>query len=324
MRALQQVDAYLQSINQRFRLFRISRGSAAVAIFALLLTLVLVSIGDHYRFAAGLITPLRFCLIAGITSVVIFGLILPLLKVSRVKTARLAEDRYKEFGDRLLTLSERKDTSNPFNELIAEDALKVAYTHPPSEFVPAFWFIGSASAALLAVAVLMWLIHSGPGAWGYGASLLWTNSARAAAPLYDITVTPGNTSVRRRTDQLISAQLVGFASNSVVLHAKYAGALKWEQIPMQSQVSADGFQFLFTALSDSLEYYVEAAGSKSKHFTLTVKDLPAVKHLRVTVHFPAAIGLPDSVEDPGGDIRAVQGSARLKFEFLPTSRYRTA
>jgi hypothetical protein len=61
-------------------------------------------------------------------------------------------------------------------------------------------------------------------------------------------------------------------------------------------------------LSDSLEYFVEAGGSQSKHFTLAVKDLPAVKHLRVAIHFPAPVGLPDSIEDPGGDIRALEGS----------------
>ena len=228
--------------------------------------------------------------------------------MNRRNTAKLAEARAPEFGERLLTLTERHDPDNPFTELVAEDALQVAHSHLSEHFVPSSWLLGSLAGALLAFIALVWLIAAAPGYWGYGASLLWTNAARATAPLYDISVAPGNSTVRRRTDQMIFAQLKGFSAPNVVLHAKYHDALKWEQIPMQAQPSVNGYQILFAGLSDSLEYFVEAGGSQSKHFTLAVKDLPNVKRLRVAVHFPPAIGLQDSVEDPGGDIRAVEGS----------------
>jgi hypothetical protein len=99
-----------------------------------------------------------------------------------------------------------------------------------------------------------------------------------------------------------------FSVPTVILHAKYGGALKWEEIPMQSQPSGNGFQLLFAGLSDSLEYWVQAGDAQSKHFTIAVKDLPAVKRVRVALHYPGGIGLRDIVEDPGGDIRAVAGS----------------
>jgi hypothetical protein len=314
MTALHQMEAYLANLAQRLRFFGTSRGLASAALTALLLTLILTWIGNQYRFAAGVVWPLRLCLFAGIACVLVFALALPLLRINKRQTARLAETKVNEFGERLLTLSERRDSDNPFNELIAEDALRVAEAHPAHEFVPSSWLLASIGAGVVAASVLLWLIAAAPGYWGYGASLLWTNSARAAAPLYDISVAPGNATVRRRTDQVISAQLKGFSASNVVLHAKYHDALKWEQIPMQAQPSSNGYQILFAGLSDSLEYYVEAAGSQSKHFTLAVKDLPAVKRLRVAIHFPPAIGLPDSVDDPGGDIRAVQGSnAEIKI-----------
>jgi hypothetical protein len=302
------MEAYLSRLDQRLRLFGTARGLAASAFAALALTLILTWIGNEYRFAAGLILPLRLCLFAGIACVIVFALAMPLTRMNRRNAARLAEKQVNEFGERLLTLEERRNTDNPFNELIAEDALTVARAHPPEHFVPNGWMAGAISGGAVAVVALVWLITSAPGYWGYGASLLWTNSARDTGPLYDISVAPGNATVRRRTDQIISAHLKGFTSANVMLHAKYRDGLKWEQIPMQAQPSANGYQLLFAGLSDSLEYFVEAGGSQSKHFTLAVKDLPAVKRLRVDVHFPAAVGLPDTVQDPGGDIRALEGS----------------
>jgi hypothetical protein len=308
MTALQHLEAYLATLDRRLRLFAAWRGLAASAVCALFLTLLLAYIGNRYRFASGILLPFRIVLFAGIACTVVFALARPLFRINRRRTARLAESRANDFGESLLTLTERGDPANPFTELIAEDALRTAESHPPEQFVPSPWLAGSVAAAVAAVIALVWLITAAPGYWGYGASLLWTRAPRALAPLYDIAVTPGNATVRRRTDQIISAQLKGFSAPDVILHAKYHDALKWNALPMQTQPSGNGYQLLFAGLSDSLEYYVEAAGSQSKHFTIAVKDLPAIKHLRVAIHFPAAVGLPDSVQDPGGDIRALEGS----------------
>src|SRR5262249_39327004 len=46
----------------------------------------------------------------------------------------------------------------------------------------------------------------------------------------------------------------------------------------------------------------------SDTFKLNVVDLPGVKKIRVTYHFPSWLGLKDEVEDPGGDLRAVEGT----------------
>ena len=308
MTALQHLESYLAKLDGRLRLFAASRGLAASTLCALFLTLVLAIIGNHYRFASGIILPLRVLLFFGIAFVLVFALARPLLRINRRRTARMAESRAPEFGERLLTLTERPDPANPFTELIAEDAMQVAALNPPERFVPSPWLLGSLAATVVSIAVLVWLITAAPGYLGYGASLLWTSTPRASAPLYEIAVTPGNATVRRRTDQMIAAQLKGFSASTVILHARYKDALKWNELPMQTQPAGSGYQLLFAGLSDSLEYYIEADGSKSKRFTINVKDLPAVKRLRVDVHFPKAIGLSDSVQDPGGDIRAVQGS----------------
>ncbi len=37
-------------------------------------------------------------------------------------------------------------------------------------------------------------------------------------------------------------------------------------------------------------------------------DLPSVKKIAVTYHYPAWTGLKNATEDPGGDLRAVEGT----------------
>jgi hypothetical protein len=309
MTALQEFEKYLQALEQRFRLTVTSRGVAASIGCALVLTVFLSWFANLHKFAENIILPARILLFAAIAFTITFALAIPVARLTRRRISGIAESRIPEFRERLITLTERADPANPFHELLAEDTMRVAREHAATPIVSTGVLYGSAAAALVALSVLCWLIAAGPGYLGYGASLLWTGSGRPGSkPLYDIAVRPGNATVRRKADQMISAQLIGFSSSHVVLHAKYQNSLKWEEIPMQGQRDGNGYQFLFAGLSDSLDYYVQAGDAQSKQFTVRVKDLPHVEHLRVGIHFPAGLGLKDAVQDPGGDIRAVEGS----------------
>jgi len=309
MTALEQLNAYLRRLELRLRLFAASRGVALVASLALALTTLLVWIGNRWQFAGRVVLPLRILLFLSLAAAVSFLLAIPLLKLNRRRIVRLAEHRIPDFGERLLTIAERPDPANPFSELVAEDALRVAREHQPEQFTPTRFLFGFFGSAAVAGAILLWLISAGPGYWGYGASLLWTGSASAASrPLYDIAVQPGNKTIRRASDQAITAQLIGFSARKVTLHAKYGSALKWEAIPMSPKPDGNAYRFLFAGLSDPVEYYVEADSARSRHYLLAVKDLPAVKRVRVALHFPPSLGLKDVIQDPGGDVRAVEGS----------------
>jgi hypothetical protein len=77
---------------------------------------------------------------------------------------------------------------------------------------------------------------------------------------------------------------------------------------MQPTPGASTYEFLFSSLTDNVEYYIEAGAVQSKHYNLRIVDLPGIKKIRVTYHYPAWSGLKDSVEDPGGDLRAVEGT----------------
>ncbi len=128
------------------------------------------------------------------------------------------------------------------------------------------------------------------------------------APLYEIRVTPGDAAVRRNSDQLVTAQVMGLETNKVNLFARYQSASKWEPVAMQPVEGGQGFQFLFAGLPENVEYYVAAGPVSSKHFKFRVVDLPAVKQIQVTYHYPKWTGLQQVSEEHSGDLRALEGT----------------
>jgi hypothetical protein len=309
MTALEQLNRYLRDLEQRLRLFTAARGLAITVALALVLTIVLAVICNRFQFAQGIVLPLRLLLYAAVAVAVSFGLALPLMKLTRKRATQMAEQSIPGFGERLLTASERVDTNNPFSELIAEDALRVAGEHSLDQVRSKRWMLGFAGMGALAAAILIWLVSAGPGYLGYGASLLWTGTANVKQrPLYEVVVSPGNKTIRRKSDQAIEAELIGFSARRVTVHARYGKSDVWQEAGMEVAQRGDKYRFLFPAIADNVEYFVQADGARSKQFKISVKDLPVVKRVRVLTHFPSALGLKDVNEDPGGDIRAVEGS----------------
>ena len=309
MTALEQLNRYLRRVEFRLRLFAASRGFALLAGTSLLLTLLLVWISNRFQFAQGVVMPLRILLFLAVAAVISFALAIPLSKLTRKRVTSIAERDIPGFGERLLTAVEKPDSTNPFTELVAEEALGIAQANPPESLKASGWLWGLLGGGAVAAGILVWLIAAGPGFWGYGASLLWTGSANhSKRPLYDIAVQPGNRTIRRKSDQAITARLEGFSADKVVVHARRAGGLKWEEAVMEPAAGSSTYRFLFANVSDPMEYYVRAGASESKHFRIAVKDLPAVKRVKVRLHYPSALGLQDVSEDPGGDIRTVIGS----------------
>ncbi len=309
MTSLNELNGYLRRWKTRLRLFAAARGIAIFGATACLLTVLLVWIGNRFQFAEHIVLPLRILLFLGMATALLLALAVPLLKINKRWVTRLAERRMPGFEQRLLTVTEHSDPTNPFTELLAEDALRVVHDSSLRPFAPIGWLSAFIACAVVCIGVVVWLVASAPGYWGYGASLLWTGKGLAGMrPLYEIVVQPGNKTVRRRSDQIVTAELMNFSAPEVMLHAKYRGALQWEQTPMQAEPNGNGYQFLFAGLSDGVEYYIEAGKSQSKHYHLGVKDLPVVKHMRVALHFPAGLQLQDVVNENTGDVRAVQGS----------------
>jgi len=311
MKPLDRLSEYLGAIERRLRLLALTRGAAVTAAAALGLTVVAVLVANKFAFSNPSVIGARVFLFLGLAFALGAALIVPVIRLNRRHAARKAERRYPQFEERLLTFTERVEQApnDPFLELLAADTLSVAQQAQPKDVARTSWIFSFSSAAIAAFLLLLWLGISGPGYLGYGTSLLWGGLPKGdMKPFYAVKVDPGNKTVRKRSDQLITATLVGFTAPKVRFFGRYTSASKWDQAEMATQPGGNAYQFLIAGVPESLEYYVEAGGVRSPSYKLNVVDLPSVKNIRVTYHFPSWTGMKDEVEDPGGDLRAVEGT----------------
>jgi len=311
MRPLDRLSDYLGAVERRLRLMTVTRGLAATAGAALIFTLVAVLLANSFAFSRPSVTGARLLLFFGVAFAIGLALVQPLIRLNRRRAAREAETTYPQFEERLLTLSEKmeQNASDPFLNLLADDTLAVAEDAEPKRVAKTSWLFSFSSAAVVSTLVLLWLGLYGPGFLGYGTSLLWGGLPKGGAkPFYDIEVQPGDHTVKKRSSETITARLHGFTAPKVRLFGKYASSSQWEPVEMRTQAGGAAYEFVIPGLLESLDYYVDAGGVRSKTFKLTVMDLPSVKNMVTTYHYPAWTGLPDFVENPGGDLRAVEGT----------------
>ena len=307
-----ELNSYIARLQQRLRLDAWLRGIAIFTGTALVVTLALVLLLNHFAFPSHGVTGARAGLLAALAAAATLGIAFPLLRVTRARAVREAEAAHSDFQQRLTTFHEREqDGSDPFLELLAADTLSQTQDAAPSSLVPDNRLFALSGAGLACLAVLVWMIAAGPGYLGYGASLLWTGAKRNAPPLYSIAVTPGDVAVRRNSDQLITAHVIGMRPEKVQLFAHYQSASVWEPVAMQMQPDAGGaaaYQFVFAGLPENVEYYVAAGPLVSPHYKVRVVDLPTVQAIRVTYQYPKWTGMKPVTEEHSGDLRAIEGT----------------
>jgi hypothetical protein len=309
MNSREQLASYLKLVEGRLRLGALLRGAAVVVSVALMTTVLLALVTNAFAFSDISFLFARVLLISALAAAAAYGLALPWRALNRRHAARKAELMFPQFDQSLVTFAERdRGGRDPFLELLAADALVVARSAAPATLVSDGQLAGWVACSAASLAVLLWLIVAGPGFLGYGAARLWAGSPSSATPFYEIRVSPGDAAVRRNLNQMIKAQIVGRQAEGARLYARYQSTSKWEQAEMQRQPEGAGFQFLFAGLPESVEYYVEAGSLRSRNFKLRVVDLPSVKQIRVNYHFPSWSGMKDSVEEHGGDLRAIEGT----------------
>ena len=307
MSASEELRSYVRQLQQRFRLGVLARGTAILAGIALLATVVLTVIASRFAFSRESLWSARAVLLVALALGTVFGLAIPLWHWSQRWWIRRAERAFPQFEQRLLTFTERdRDGQDPFLELLAADTLRVADTADVKAAAPDGMLVALLSVGMVSLGTLVWLIRAGPGYFGYGAAALWRGPP--AAPFYVVHVSPGDATVRRHTDQLVTAELPGLQGRQLRIHVHYQSAPKWEQTTMQQRPMGAGFQFLFAGIPEDIEYYVEAGSVQTQHFHLRVVDIPVVKQIRVTYHPPEWMHMADTVEEHGGDLRAVEGT----------------
>ena len=311
-----ELNGYIARVRRTLQARAGLRGLAIVLAVALLGTLLLVVFLNREAFPSDGIARARLLLIVLTAAAAAFGIVWPLLRLSRQRAVQRAEAAYPALEDSLTTFHQRQaGNKDPFLELLAADTLRRTHDAPAASFAPVPLLLGMSVAGLVCLCALLWMIFAAPGYLGYGASLLWRGERTSAKPLYGLRVAPGDVAVRRNGDQLITAELTNLLPDKVQVFARFVHSDGgWEPATMQRQPSGS-YGFMFTALSANVDYYVAAGPLTSPHYTVRVVDLPSVKSVKVTYHYPQWAGLKAETEDHAGDLRAIEGTnAELQIE----------
>ena len=310
-----ELNSYIGRARQRLRLGAWLQGAAVFTGTALIVTVALVLALNRLAFPEFGVTGGRFVIFAALAAAALFGIALPLLQLTRTRAVRHVEAANPELEQRLTTFHDRAAKGeDPFLELLAAETLERTRSTEPASLVPGNRLFASAGGGLACLGVLVWMIAAGPGYLGYGASLLWTGPKKNSPPLYAISIAPGNTTVRRNSDQLITARISGMQPDKAELFAHYQSAPRWEPVAMQKLPDGGAgatYQFVFAGLPESVEYYVSAGPLVSPHFRVRVVDLPTVKDIHVTYHYPSWTGMKPVNEEHSGDLRAIEGTEAL-------------
>lgn len=307
-----ELNSYIRHVQQRLRLGALIRGGAVFTGTALIVTVALVLTLNRLAFPAHGIVAGRLLIFAALAAAVTFGIALPITSWTRARVARHVEAKSPDLERRLTTFQDQVHRAgDPFVELLAADTLARTQVVQPSLLVSNNLFLVFAGAGIGCLGVLIWMISAAPGYMGYGASLLWAGPKKSAEPLYAISVTPGNVAIRRNSDQVITANIKGMRPDKAQLFAHYRSASGWEPVTMQDMPHSGAgaiYQFVFAGLPEDVEYYVSAGPLVSGHYKVRVVDLPSVKDMRVTYHYPVWTGLKPLLQEHAGDLRAIEGT----------------
>ena len=312
----------VQRIRRRWRTRIAVRGMAIVLGASLAAFLISVYGLELLRFSAPAVVSLRILLWLAVSGLVARFLAWPLARrVSDEQAALYLEENEPSLETALLSALEAgnggANTSEALEGRLVENALdrarKVDYGRG-IEQKGLYRASGALAAAAFATLALMLL---GPVQLRHGASALLfpTRDAGTVNP-YSITVEPGDVTIARGSDQLVVAQLFGFASDEVQIFFKSESSDVFDRLSMLPD-EAERFELLLLGLDENTEYFVESSGIRSETHRIEVADLPYVDRLELEYHFPSYTGLAPRTVEGRGDIAALEGT-RVNVKIFPT------
>ena len=314
---------YLHELGRRIRTHIYVRGAAIAGSALLTLTVLLVWWLRQDGFATLSAAVARIALVLALVAIGVWYVYRPLRQLRQHDGAFEFERRLPDQRGRVETFldAQRHASESPLLELLARDALTRVGKFSARDVIPDSQLRIAAVVALTALAAIVWLLTAAPAFWGYGSRYLLLGQALPvdAVPSRQITVAPGNITVRRNSDLTIRATTSGFMPEHAQLFVRFDDKRDWERAPMQTVGDGDAreWQFKLYALRGPLHYYVAAGDGRgderSSEHAVTIVDLPRIERVRLTYSYPEWTGLETQTEDVVRGIRAVAGT-QVKVE----------
>lgn len=277
------LDQYLEAFGQRLKKLTLLQGIAATAVVLLVVAVIGAWFSTESGFSSDTVAVFRIFLVLALAAVIITRIISPLRDIDG-NLSHQVEARTPDFGGRIETYAQMKETNNPFRDLLAEDTMRVGDSHPVEEEISQRDFSIAGAVGGLATAILLVLLVAGPGMMNYSLRNLLAGWAfDDLLPPQSLDITPGNQSVRRGANLRIMAMPEGFNADEAIIHVREAGG-DWQDVEMVQ--SPAGFEFTFFAMQENMSYYVSTTGLRSPQYEITVVDVPGIERLELTYHYP--------------------------------------
>lgn len=313
LRASAEIRRVVGRVRRRWRVKLLLRGLALTLGGVLATFLASASSLEFLRFQPEAVTAFRVVLWLVVGGFLARWVVWPLLRpISDERVALYLEEHEPSLESRLLAAVETVRPDAPARtellEAVVERAVRrcrrINYGRSieRSAIRRSAAVLGGLALASFAVFLL------GPGFVRHASTALFfpARAAEAVNP-YSISVTPGDTTISRNSDLMVSAVLGGFDSDDVALYTREAGEGGFLALPMIA-TGTGAFDGLLLNVAEETRYYVESNGVRSAAFTVGVADLPAVDRLRMEYRFPPYTGLAPRVFEHGGDVAALAGT----------------
>jgi hypothetical protein len=100
---------------------------------------------------------------------------------------------------------------------------------------------------------------------------------------------------------------MGFDPERATVHLRYSNSTDWETSAMEvTPQNAPTYRHLIFNVQEPVHYFVDAAGYRSREFTIDVADLPRVEKIDHNYVFPAYTGLAVKKMENATDIVALK------------------
>ncbi|MEM1263373.1 MAG: DUF4175 family protein [Pseudomonadota bacterium] len=304
MRDADALNAYIARFRRRLINRQWTVGIAAAAVAGVAVLALGAFIAVRLGFADSVVNSGRLALVLTLIAAFVAVGWWPVRRLRRRAIERI-EARTPALNGRIETFTAMA-TDEPLRPLLASETLDVAQRFPPERQVHSREFTLPWLTTLAAVVLLGLTIAIGPGNFGHAVRHLLAGWAiDGLTPPQTLVVTPGDETVRRGASLRIVAAAEGFDPDSARLFVA-TGDEPWREVTMRS--GQQGFERTLFSVRAATRYYVRAGAVRSETFAIDVVDLPDIDALRLTYTFPEWTGREPLVVEPGGDIRAVDGT----------------